>query len=194
MIDSLAAQKVISQYRSNAIVVTTMTTAHEWPGVSTRPHLDMPEGFAMGKASSQALGFAIARPDMKVIVLDGDGSLLMNLGTLVTIAHISPPNLVHFVFDNGVYRMTGGQPIPNSRKINFSQMARAAGIACVYEFDDLDSFKKEIEIILNQIGPIFVWLKVPSASKPAPHHGHVTDQMLNGRIPQFMTALQHLSK
>ena len=57
-----------------------------------------------------ALGIALAKPDTKVILFDGDGSLLMNLGSLVTIGNKAPKNLVHFVMDNGVYATTGGQP------------------------------------------------------------------------------------
>ena len=68
----------------------------------------------MGKASSIGLGIALARPDKKVLVIDGDGSLLMNLGSLVTVANMSPKNLVHFVYQNGTYGVSGGQPIPGS--------------------------------------------------------------------------------
>ena len=191
MIDSVEAQKVISQYRNNAIVVPTMTTAYEWPYVSTKPELDMPQGWAMGKASSQALGFAIAQPDKKVMVLDAEGSLLMNLGTLVTIANMAPPNFVQFLFDNSVYRFTGGQPVPNAGKVNFGEMAKAAGFANVYEFYDLESFKNKIETILNQTGPTFVWLKVPPATErpPAPPRKGHTDA-----IPRFIAAVQSLSE
>ncbi len=127
MIDSFEAQRVISQHRNNAIVVTTMTTMFEWPQVSTNQDLDLPISEVMGKASSLGLGLALAQPNKRVIVLDGDGSLLMNLGSLVTIANMAPPNLIHFVFENSVYRITGGQPIPNAGKFSFMGLAREAG-------------------------------------------------------------------
>ena len=66
----------------------------------------------MGKASSVGLGVALARPDVRVLVLDGDGSLLMNLGSLVTIASQAPKNLVHVVFDGATYDTSGAQPTP----------------------------------------------------------------------------------
>ena len=69
-----------------------------------------------------------ASPDRRVIVLDGDGSLLMNLGSLVTIAAAAPKNLVHFVCDNGSYEANGGHPIPNP-KVDFAGLARSAGYA-----------------------------------------------------------------
>ena len=70
----------------------------------------------MGKGSSIALGLALARPDIPIILFDGDGSLEMNLGSLVTVANKAPKNLYHFVIQNGVYAMTGGQPIRERRK------------------------------------------------------------------------------
>ena len=80
----------------------------------------------MGSASSIALGIALAQPSRKVIVMDGDGSLLMQLGSLVTIAGAAPENLYHFVFENGVYATSGGQPLPAEGRLDFEMMARGA--------------------------------------------------------------------
>ena len=160
MIDSFEAQRVISRYRGKAVVVATMSANFEWPQVSTEPGLDLMFSGAMGKASSVGLGLALARPDKKIVVLDGDGSLLMNLGSLVTIANMAPPNLVHFVFENDVYRTTGGQPIPRAGKISFTALATAAGYANVHEFDDLKSLESDVETVMDQVGPTFVCLKL----------------------------------
>ncbi|MFC2022064.1 thiamine pyrophosphate-dependent enzyme [Chloroflexota bacterium] len=168
MIDSFEAQKVISQHRNNEIVIHTFTTSREWLQVSTNPDLDLSVGVAMGKASSVGLGLALAQPARKVIVLDGDGSLLMNLGSLVTIANMAPPNLIHFVFENGVYRTTGGQPIPNAGKFSFMGLAKEAGYANVHEFENLVNLENNIETVLNQIGPTFVCLKIPPATERPP--------------------------
>ena len=188
MIDSFEAQKIITQHRHNAIVVHSFTTRREWAQVSTNLDLDLSGDEAMGKASSIGLGLALAQPARKVIVLDGDGSLLMNLGSLVTIANMAPPNLIHFVFENGVYRTTGGQPIPNAGKINFAGLAKEAGYAGVHVFDNLKSLEKSIGTVLNQIGPTFVCLKIPPGMErpalPLPHD----------RIPRFMAAIQCVSK
>jgi phosphonopyruvate decarboxylase len=188
MIDSFEAQKVIAQHRNHAIAVTNFTTRREWALVSTYPDLDLSGDEAMGKASSLGLGLALAQPARKVIVLDGDGSLLMNLGSLVTIANMAPPNLIHFLFENGVYRTTGGQPIPNAGKINFAGLAREAGYAHVHVFDDLESLESRIEAVFNQIGPTFVCLKIP------PDTERPSLPLPPDRIPRFMAAVQCLSR
>lgn len=168
MIDNLEALKVISQHRGEAIIVAPMTADFEWPQVSTNPELDLMFTGGMGKASSTGLGLALARPDKKVIVLDGDGSLLMNLGSLVTIANMAPHNLIHFVFENTVYRTTGGQPIPGAGKFSFVALARDAGYPSVHEFDKLESLENNIEAVINQAGPTFVSLKVPPITERSP--------------------------
>jgi len=104
---------------------------------------------------------------MKVFVLDGDGSLLMNLGSLVTIANMAPPNLVHFLFQNGVYRISGGQPIPRANEISFTSFAAAAGYASVHQFEDLESLANNLGAITNGKGPTFICLKiVPCRQRP----------------------------
>ena len=98
--ESYEALEVISRYRNDSIVVMTMTAHRDWPKITTNSDLDLPMSGCMGKASSVGLGLALAKPEKRVIVFDGDGSLLMNLGSLVTIANMAPPNLIHFVFYN----------------------------------------------------------------------------------------------
>ncbi|MDD5082331.1 MAG: thiamine pyrophosphate-dependent enzyme, partial [Dehalococcoidales bacterium] len=136
-------------------------------------------------ASSLGLGLALALPKRKVIVLDGDGSLLMNLGTLITIAHLAPPNLVHFVLENRVYRTTGGQPIPESGRFSFTALAKAAGYAGVYEFADLTGFENDIQKILGQNGPTFVCLKLKPMSERPPFPFPRTAEAL----PRFKAAI-----
>lgn len=84
---------------------------------------------AMGLASSVGLGVALAQPARLVVVLDGDGSVLMNLGTLATLARHGPPNLSHVVFDNGVFLSSGGTPTPTADGVDLTAVARGAGIA-----------------------------------------------------------------
>ena len=94
---------------------------------------DRPQNFytwgSMGLASSIGLGLALAQPDVRVIVLDGDGSLLMNLGSLATIGLLRPANLVVVVMDNQEYATTGGQPTPTAHGADLDAAARAMGIA-----------------------------------------------------------------
>ena len=94
MISAYDAIRTIHAQRNDAIVVYTMSPVRYWDVLSNDPDLDLPIFGGMGKASSVGLGLALAQPDRRVMVLEGDGGLLMNLGTLVTIAGQQPENLV----------------------------------------------------------------------------------------------------
>jgi thiamine pyrophosphate-dependent acetolactate synthase large subunit-like protein len=83
----------------------------------------------------------------------------MNLGSLATIAGVKPKNLVHFVMHNGMYSVTGGQPIPAKEVISFTSMAEGAGYAATYEFDDLEDFTVQLDEIMKLQGPVFVTIK-----------------------------------
>ena len=159
MISQVDMMEVVEKYRGDSIVVATMTGNRGWRQVSKNPERDVPVSGAMGKASSVALGLALAQPSLKVIIFDGDGSLLMNLGSLVTIAEQAPKNLYHFVLENGVYAITGGQPIPGKSKVSFAGLAKQAGYASSYEFNDLEEFSPLAQKILNEPGPVFVCVK-----------------------------------
>ncbi|MCH8309933.1 MAG: thiamine pyrophosphate-binding protein [Chloroflexi bacterium] len=160
MISSLDAVRAINRERGDAVVVSAMTPNRRWDSVTENRDLDLPIFGAMGKASSVALGIALAQPDRKIVILDGDGGLLMNLGTLVTIAGTAPENLVHFVFEDGAYFTTGGQPVPGAGKFDLASMAQGAGFAASYKFDDLEDFASDLPRIMNEKGPVFVCLKV----------------------------------
>lgn len=147
------------QVLDSDIVVSTYTSAFEWLNVRKHP-LNFISVGAMGLASAHALGLALGRPDKRVLVLDGDGSLLMSLGSLVTIAEAAPANLVHFVCENGGYEANGGHPIPQRGKVSFVGLARAAGYRNGYEFAELSVFEEQIATVLAQTGPTFVDLKV----------------------------------
>lgn len=159
MINQIDLMRLVDQYRDDGIVVPTMTGSSGWNIVSSNKNRDVPLGGAMGKASSFALGVALAQPDKRVIVFDGDGSLLMNLGSLVTIANKAPKNLYHFVLENGVYAITGGQPIPGSTKLSFAGMAKEAGYPSSFEFDDLEEFASRAPEVMNSEGPVFICVK-----------------------------------
>ncbi len=95
-----------------------------------------------------------------MIILDGDGSLLMNLGSLVTIGDAAPKNLIHCVCENGTYETNGGVAVPGARRVSFAAIARAAGYPKSYEFDNLEEWDREVGRILREQGPILVDLKV----------------------------------
>ena len=163
MINNQDAVRLIDSKRDGSMIVPTMNANNVHfglPTVTTDQSMDLPLSGAMGKASSLGLGLALAQPDKKCFILDGDGSLLMNLGALVTLANKAPKNLYHFLFNNGVYAVTGGQPIPGAGQTDWEEMARAAGYAAVFAFDDLEDFTTGIDEVLAAEGPVFVHLAV----------------------------------
>src|SRR5262245_39940051 len=154
--------KALARHVGDDIVLPVYSTAFDW--IDIRPHpLNYLAHGAMGLASSHALGLALGRPDKRVIVLDGDGSLLMNLGTLVTAAEVAPRNLFHFVCENGTYEANGGHPFPGLGRVDFAGLARSAGYVHVHAFSDLKLFEQQIGAVLDQEGPVFVHLKVTSS-------------------------------
>lgn len=159
------AFRTLAELRGDAVVVSTYTSAFEWMKAAPSP-LNFVSVGVMGQASSHGLGLALGMPDHKVIVLDGDGSLLMNLGTLVTIANAAPRNLVHFVVENGCYEANGSHPIPGQGRVSFAGLARAAGFPQVYEFDGLNRFAAELPEVLSVPGPVFATLKVVAGEPP----------------------------
>ncbi len=154
-----ACLRVLARHVSDQIVVATYQAAFEMMAIKPRP-LNYVSIGAMGQASSHGLGLALGRPDKTVIVLDGDGSLLMNLGSLVTIAGAAPRNLLHFVCANGTYEANGGHPLPGFGPIDFAGFARSAGFPAVHDFSDLADFEARIEAVLRQAGPVFAALHV----------------------------------
>jgi sulfopyruvate decarboxylase subunit beta len=124
----LECLRAIYKDLESCIVVTIMgAVAAELQSLGHRPnffHLQ----HAMGLASSTGLGLALCVPDHKVIVLDGDGSLLMNLGTLSTLARYRPANLIEIVFDNESLLSVGGFPTATSTGTDLAEISRASGI------------------------------------------------------------------
>src|SRR3954470_18290818 len=169
--------EAIAALRADAITITTEQCIKAWREAVPGPiggdpsHVDVVG--AMGSASSIGLGIALAQPARKVIVMDGDGSLLMQLGSLVTIAGAAPENLYHIVFENGVYATSGGQPLPAEGRLDFEMLARGAGFAHAARFDDASQFKAALPELLNRRGPVFVTLQighevgVPSGTRSA---------------------------
>ena len=153
------ALRVLSQHYPDGIVVPVYQSAFDWMGIRPHPLNYLCTG-AMGQGSSHALGLALACPTEPVVVLDGDGSLLMNLGSLVTIGHQSPTNFWHFVCENGIYEVNGEFPVPGHEKVDFAALALAAGYREAFTFSDLNEFADRVPQILASPGPILVALKV----------------------------------
>jgi thiamine pyrophosphate-dependent acetolactate synthase large subunit-like protein len=159
----IPALEVLAALRRDEIVVTTMGAAREWPRLSQHP-LDLhyiPS--AMGQAPALGLGLALAQTQREVIILNGDGCQLMNLGVLVTIVASRATNLTLIVFDNGIYEVTGGQQTAaatTEQGVDFAGIARAAGFATVRSFESLGDWQREAASVLGLPGPRFVALAV----------------------------------
>ncbi len=158
MMNRMECLRVLADHVTDEIVVATYSSATDWLAIVDRPLNYFAVG-AMGLASSHGLGLALARPEKRVIVLDGDGSLLMNLGTLVTIGAVAPANFVHLVGHNGSYEANGGVPIPN-KEVDFAGVARAAGIKSCHTFRDIDDFAAALGSLLKAKGPVFADLVI----------------------------------
>lgn len=138
---------------------------------------DRPQNFymigSMGLASSIALGLALAKPQHKVIILDGDGNVLMNLGGLPQIGELLPPNLVHIVLDNETYSSTGNQATISNR-IPLEKIAQASGYLMVEKVTEEGTFRQVLERFLRAKGPTFLLVKVEAEEEPEglPRVGH----------------------
>jgi sulfopyruvate decarboxylase subunit beta len=158
------------------VVISAMGAAREWMALGAGPLDWIFVPSSMGQATALGLGLALARPDRRIIVLNGDGGMLMNLGSLVTISALAPENLVILLFDNGVYEVTGAQPTPGSpvarlddTAVDFPALARASGFGSVYRFDALDDWTNGVDEVLAAAGPTFAVLgvaPVPEARGP----------------------------
>ena len=160
MISSLEAIKTINACRGDALVVSAALALREWGTVSGRRELDLDLSDCMDKAPSIGLGLALAQPHQKVLVLDCDSMLRVNLGSLLTVGSVAPKNLMHLLFEDGSHSSTNGLPIPSLDKTNFVALAWGGGYPRAYEFEHLEDFVIGLPQVLKEDGPTFVSLKV----------------------------------
>jgi thiamine pyrophosphate-dependent acetolactate synthase large subunit-like protein len=155
----------LAALRTDEVVVTTMSVTRPWGRLSDSDLDFASADSAMGHAADLALGVALARPDRRVICLNGDGSMLMTLGTLATAAGSGAANYVLVVAENGTYEITGNQPIPGAGCIDFSAMAKAAGFRRVFRFTEAAPWASALPDILRAPGPLFVHVMVEPGSE-----------------------------
>lgn len=160
----LEATRVVVAAAGDAPVVASL--GH--PAYDLHAAGDRPQNFytwgGMGLASSLGLGLALARPDLRVFVVDGDGSLLMNLGSLATIGLLRPSNLVVVVMDNEEYATTGGQPTPTAHGADLAAAARAMRVDA-----SIARSEEELRAALQTAGPMLIVAKVresPPVTRP----------------------------
>ncbi len=159
--------QVLAAVRREQVVVSTMSPAREWMNLGTHPLDFIYAPSSMGQAPAVGLGIALAQPERQIIVCNGDGCMLMNLGSLVTITAEAPGNFVLAVFDNSVYEVTGMQQTAGSAAararddgIDFCGVARACGFRSVFSFEELGDWQAGVQDVLAAAGPTFVLLKV----------------------------------
>jgi sulfopyruvate decarboxylase subunit beta len=173
---------------ADAITVVTEQAIGAWRAAVDEPANQIPDHLdivgCMGSASTIGLGIALAQPQRKVIVVDGDGSLLMQLGSLITIAGAAPANFFHFVFENGVYETSGCQPLPAEGRFDLTRMAAAAGYAEAVQFDAGAAFTKALPGLLRERGPVFV------AVRTEPEDGFLVRSSAGTRLDLQMQALR----
>lgn len=165
--------EVVAARRGDRVVVTTMGSVGVWPALSDTPRDFHYLPSSMGQGVPLALGLCLAKPGLGVIVLTGDGGLLMNLGCLVTVAQFRVP-LAVVLIDNGLYEVTGGQPVAGAGRTDFAAIARGAGFGRVSAFDTLAGWTAGAAECLTGNDPAFVWLMVsgekgkatPTAPRP----------------------------
>ena len=142
MLRADALRAVHGRLEGTAVVTIMGAVAAELQQIGHRPNFFYLQ-HAMGLASSVGLGIALSRPEVPVVVFDGDGSVLMNLGGLTTLARYRPRNLVHVIFDNESLLSVGGFPTATSSGTDLAAVAAAAGIPRTARVDSVDAFVAE---------------------------------------------------
>ena len=169
--------RLIHEARDDQLVITSMGVAREWMRLEPHPGDFHFVPSSMGQATSLALGIALARSDRRVLVCVGDGAMLMNLGSLVSVTAAAPENLTILLFDNGVYEVTGGQATAASAgqagegragegrasegqagegrasRVDFAAVARGCGFSSVHPIDTLDDLRAALPQLLQGSGP-----------------------------------------
>lgn len=146
------------------IVVTNQGSARIWPKLRRRPLDFHYNPSTMSGAIPLALGLALAQPRRDVLAISGDGSLLMSLGSVVTVVGSGVTNLTVVLLDNGLYEVTGGQETPAARSaVDYAGLARAAGFPSTAEFCDLTDWQARAADVLALPGPRFIRLVVSAA-------------------------------
>jgi sulfopyruvate decarboxylase subunit beta len=182
-LDALAAIRPVLE---NNVVVTIMgAVAAELQSFGHRPNWFYLQ-HAMGLASSLGLGIALVRPELRVIVLDGDGSVLMNLGGLTTLARYRPANLVHVVFDNGSLLSVGGFPTATTTGTDLAAIAQGAGVPRTATIDTPDGLRDAIDAAIEANTLTTIVAKVEAHYEPPRGTaGFVTDLSLLENRSQF---------
>jgi len=170
--------KALAPMITDQLVVTNVArTGFEWKMAAPR------EGnlytMAMGMVTPVVLGLALSLPHRGVIALDGDGGILLNLGTLATVANQAPPNLISIIFDNQSYASTGGLPTATAGKTDLVAIAKGAGIENAVGVHDIETFTEAARAAVSGNGPWVIVCRVVSEKPP------VEPKLMDGRENKY---------
>ena len=153
MMNRQEAVAALAEILDDAIVVTGLGNVALDLFVAAERPLNFYTSGAMGTAISIAFGLALAQPDRRVICLEGDGSLLMNLGCLATIGKYQPANLTCLIFDNELYQITGGQPTHTGASTDLAAVARGCGVEQAAAVSTILELRNELARTVGRTGP-----------------------------------------
>lgn len=160
-------QAIASMIKDELVVTTAGGATSEWDAI--RPGDGNLQVKTLGLSSSIGLGLAVALPQRKVLVFDGDGALWMNLGSLATIGLHQPKNLIHICWDNREYESSGGEPtVSTEGRIDFAGIAREAGIQSSRPVATVQDLKQAVDYALSHDGPHFIWARIEAGRAEAP--------------------------
>lgn len=170
------AVETLAELREDMLSVVTMRAVGPWNSLGQADDRNFNVVGCMGSAASVGLGLALARPADRVLVIDGDGSLLMQLGSLVSIADQHVRNLYHVVMENGTYETSGGQDVPGRAIADLAHIVRASGYRHAFRLNSVADMRARLPRWLKLDGPVFIGLRitgpgeeparVPVADKP----------------------------
>lgn len=172
------------QVEDAIVLATTGLTGRELFEIADRDNQLYMVG-SMGAVSSIGLGLAIARPDKKVIAIDGDGALLMRMGAMSTVGYYKPKNLYHLLLDNGAHESTGGQ-FTASPIVNFPKIAEATNYERVETVEDVETLSTSLNHWLTKGGLTFTYVPTKTGVKPNLGRPDVTPEQVKSRLINYM--------
>lgn len=183
-----ALQPLMERRDDSTLVITHQGSARVWPSM-TQHALDFHYNpSTMGGAIPFGLGIAISRPDLHIIVVTGDGSLAMNLGSLVTVVAAQASNLSVVVLDNGIYEVTGGQTVATRvARVDYGLLGTSLGFPTASSFEDCQLWSEAAAGVLASPGPRLISLVVEPA---LPSDMHVELEAISYRLAELAKALK----
>jgi thiamine pyrophosphate-dependent acetolactate synthase large subunit-like protein len=166
-----AASLVRERLETEALVICGLGSSGRAWREQQPPHLTYYASDPMGMGPALALGLALAQPARPVVLLEGDGDLSMNLGSLIAVANAAPPNLKVVVFQNARYETGGGQPLPAADRVAFATIAQGAGFPWAAEARTREEAAPLVAMLLGRPGPALLALHVEPEPSPYPPPG-----------------------